>query len=604
MTGILSLLLIPVLIPINFYSGDASNKGMIVLVTDGSSVADIGLYRFSISNATDYLRESQSNASDRPAWRKSEAVQLRTVIVQNVPPELRTDFKLKQWFENLKIGEVQSARLDSTGDHYRVLQKLLNRRARTLRKLERSYMKLRPTLKPKIRRRSSYNELDTVASQALASVGVQPNDSIVYYTNKLSRLTQQIKKARSNAWEGIEAYSWLEMKTMEHYFFYLIFNVLLIFTLSSTIWTVLGTILLYPGFIFTLLASTLPSGATFFINYIIINIMLFALELVRPVIFLYLLFKKWAHKTPRELYELNMETSYLNFGILYPAHLLVFIIVLCYSVIAPLILIPGTIYFAVGFLVYKNQLLYVYVKEWESYGRHWVMGFKRIIIGLLIFQSTMSGFFITKKAPFSAIISMALVPLTIIFYSHCQYAFNRRTKHVPLDQLLDSKVAPDLLSPRVDRAKTPDDDVDPAVVISAEEYQQERYPLSYDNPILAKPLPRPWLPVSIAGWWTLLPKYDSDGEEEPHNDSGSDGKGEGATSLKPLDKVTKSAAVSTEELTNASAGKQAAKAKGSKTRRGTMSKGVFVVAVKEEEGFSGLIGTNDIQLTTEVVSDP
>ncbi|KAJ3206272.1 hypothetical protein HDU67_008288 [Dinochytrium kinnereticum] len=857
---------IPVLIPINFFAGVPSRATNIVLVTDGMTLTDIGLFRFSISNvqdgssfllvhalfvfvvtlvvyvttylnyksfaglATDYLKEETQTSSERPAWRKSEAVQLRTVIVQNVPPHLRTDARLKQWFESLDIGTVEFARMDTTMEGLKATRKLLERRNRTLKKLERMYMiwaknieaerrkreskhrswfrslqlttlgrrifgdtaspsgslpsllnsidarldrgstfldvptiqKLRPKMKK--RRRSSYGEIILQDPKEAMTNGVDPNDSIVYYTNKLSKLTWLVKKARAHAYDkelvdrqqentkvcptafvtfssqraaqiasqvllykssnpysmsirlapapqdiiwtavsmhplrrsaqsatvailatvltffwtvpasfvasmtnldtvakvptlapaiaavqhnervyfllktigppfvvnifnviipymleflilkqGLEAYSWVEMRTLQHYFFYLIFNVLLIFTLSSTVWTIAGSLVENPGFIFSLLASTLPSGATFFINYIIINIMMFAIELVRPVIFLYVMFKRWFHKTPRELHELNLETSYLNFGILYPVHLLTFIIVLCYSVIAPLILIPGTIYFAIGYLIYKNQLLYVYVKEWESYGRHWVLGFKRIIIGLIIFQVTMGGIFVTKKAPIAATIPMALIPITLLFYSHCQYAFERKSKHIPLDQLSDKSndaLSPTTGKPRRTRGKGSENgEVDPDVVISADEYQLERYPTSYDNPIFSKPLSRPWLPISVAGWWSLLPRYDSEGDED--EDENEDSKvvdetnyeGERLKTSKVPEirvEVGLSPTSAQSPLPKAAARLRGATRSG---RRGTMSKGVLVVSLMGEgSSLQGpdVVTAPDLQLGTEV----
>ncbi|KAJ3094268.1 hypothetical protein HK100_006210, partial [Physocladia obscura] len=55
---------------------------------------------------------------------------------------------------------------------------------------------------------------------------------------------------------------------------------------------------------------------------------------------------------------------------------------------------------------------------------------------------------------------------------------------------------------------------EPHVVLSAEESLQERYPVSYLNPTFSKPLERPWLPLAVAGWWQLLPRYISEPDLE------------------------------------------------------------------------------------------
>jgi hypothetical protein len=56
------------------------------------------------------------------------------------------------------------------------------------------------------------------------------------------------------------------------------------------------------------------------------------------------------------------------------------------------------------------------------------------------------------------------------------------------------------------------------VVVSADDTSLERYPISYLNPVFSKPLPRPWLPLAIASYWELLPKYSSDGEVDDEED--------------------------------------------------------------------------------------
>jgi hypothetical protein len=48
----------------------------------------------------------------------------------------------------------------------------------------------------------------------------------------------------------------------------------------------------------------------------------------------------------------------INYGAVYPQSILVFIITLLYGVIQPLILIFGTIYFAMSYMVYKYKLLF------------------------------------------------------------------------------------------------------------------------------------------------------------------------------------------------------------------------------------------------------
>ena len=48
----------------------------------------------------------------------------------------------------------------------------------------------------------------------------------------------------------------------------------------------------------------------------------------------------------------------INYGVVYPQAILMFVITMLYSVVQPLIVIFGAIYFGVGYVVYKYKLLF------------------------------------------------------------------------------------------------------------------------------------------------------------------------------------------------------------------------------------------------------
>lgn len=55
--------------------------------------------------------------------------------------------------------------------------------------------------------------------------------------------------------------------------------------------------------------------------------------------------------------ELNAPPM-INYGVVYPQAILIFVITLLYSVIQPLIVVFGAVYFGVGYVVYKYKLLF------------------------------------------------------------------------------------------------------------------------------------------------------------------------------------------------------------------------------------------------------
>ena len=48
----------------------------------------------------------------------------------------------------------------------------------------------------------------------------------------------------------------------------------------------------------------------------------------------------------------------INYGVVYPQAILVFVVTILYSVIRPTILIFGALYFGIGYIVYKYKLLF------------------------------------------------------------------------------------------------------------------------------------------------------------------------------------------------------------------------------------------------------
>jgi hypothetical protein len=48
----------------------------------------------------------------------------------------------------------------------------------------------------------------------------------------------------------------------------------------------------------------------------------------------------------------------INYGVVYPQAILIFVVTILYSVVQPLIVIFGAIYFGVAYVVYKYKLLF------------------------------------------------------------------------------------------------------------------------------------------------------------------------------------------------------------------------------------------------------
>ncbi|KAL4243386.1 CSC1 family protein, partial [Abortiporus biennis] len=238
--------------------------------------------------------------------------------------------------------------------------------------------------------------------------------------------------------QGYPARSWIEYSLLKKYFLFLLTSVVFIFLLASTYWQLIRDLANSPAKVPEKLAAALQIGRArhFFVSYVVLQgVGLMPLQLLNlGVILPKLFFRIFVTRTPRDFAELNAPPM-INYGVVYPQAILIFIITLLYSIISPLILIFGAVYFGVGYIVYKYKLLFVFYKPYESQGQAWPITFVRLIWGIIIFLVFMIGMFILKK---SYILSSLLVPLlvgTVIWSWYIYKGFRPLSKYVSLSSV-------------------------------------------------------------------------------------------------------------------------------------------------------------------------
>lgn len=116
-----------------------------------------------------------------------------------------------------------------------------------------------------------------------------------------------------SALQGFDSKARLEEASLGKYFNFLLLNVQFVFLLFTNAWSSSSNIFLNPVGWSETLSVSVPSGASFFINFLILNIILLPLELLRPTSLLYFMFLRWFRSTPREYYELGLATSSIRY---------------------------------------------------------------------------------------------------------------------------------------------------------------------------------------------------------------------------------------------------------------------------------------------------
>lgn len=105
-------------------------------------------------------------------------------------------------------------------------------------------------------------------------------------------------------------------------------------------------------------------------------------------------------------------------------NLLLFIFIgFIYVIIAPLMLPFLMIYFVVGYIVFRNQILNTYQPSYETGGCYWPHVHNRVIFSVFMMQVVAIGMFGVKTKPLLSTLSVPLLPLTVLFHYYCHLRF-------------------------------------------------------------------------------------------------------------------------------------------------------------------------------------
>lgn len=218
--------------------------------------------------------------------------------------------------------------------------------------------------------------------------------------------------------QGYSLSSEVELSSLLKNFFFIFFILFLVFTITGTLWDYISSIGDTTRFA-SQLASSLKKLSLFYVDLILLQgLAMFPVKLLQIGDFVILniigklfFIKSLFLRTPRDYRFFYYTPPVFDFGLNLPQHILIFIIILIYSVVSTKIVTSGLVYFLLGFFVYKYQLIYSYVHPPHSTGKVWPMIFRRLIFGLIIFQLFMCG---TLALEGAILLSIICTPLFLV----------------------------------------------------------------------------------------------------------------------------------------------------------------------------------------------
>ncbi|XP_052736796.1 CSC1-like protein RXW8 isoform X3 [Vigna angularis] len=169
------------------------------------------------------------------------------------------------------------------------------------------------------------------------------------------------------------------------------------------------------------LAKAVPSQATFFTTYVLSSGWAsLACEVMQIFPLLCNIFQRFI---------LRLKEDALDSSISFPYHtevprvlLFGFLGFTC-SILAPLMLPFLLFYFFLAYLVYRNQIINVYITKYDSGGQFWPIAHNTTVFSLIFSQLIAMGVFGLKRSTVASGFTIPLLIGTLLFHQYCRQRF-------------------------------------------------------------------------------------------------------------------------------------------------------------------------------------
>ncbi|KAL0558116.1 hypothetical protein IC582_006681 [Cucumis melo] len=167
--------------------------------------------------------------------------------------------------------------------------------------------------------------------------------------------------------------------------------------------------------------KAVPAQAGFFVTYVLSSGWAsLSCEVMQLFSLTWNFFRRW-------IFRIKIEPFYEPLAFPYhtevPRILLFGFLGFTCSILAPLITPFVLFYFFLAYLVYKNQILNVYISKYESGGQFWPIAHNTTIFAMVVAQIIALGVFGVKESPVASGFTIPLIVGTLLFHGYCRQRF-------------------------------------------------------------------------------------------------------------------------------------------------------------------------------------
>lgn len=228
----------------------------------------------------------------------------------------------------------------------------------------------------------------------------------------------------------------IEAKTRNYYYIFIIFASFIFIVLGAAALTELQDAIDDPGQLTDLLASSVPRNGLFYTSFVALKTFLpLTLLLLNPGRLIVRAIKLKMAKTERERRIAEETGSIFPFFKMYGLCMMMSLLGITYSTLAPLVTLFVLIFFIIAYAVFKHNLIYSSYRRWDGGGWDYPGAFWGVIVGLIVKQLTMIGVLGLFEAVAPSILTVPLLLSSIIFGLFCHRRFHKVSIHGSLHDL-------------------------------------------------------------------------------------------------------------------------------------------------------------------------
>lgn len=247
----------------------------------------------------------------------------------------------------------------------------------------------------------------------------------------------------------------VERWTQQWYFAFQVVQVFLVTTLASAASSVVTKILKDPSSAMSMLAQYLPPAANFYICYMLLqglSISSGALAQIVPLILSFVL-GPLLDKTPRKKWNRYNTLGKPAWGTTYASYGLFTVILLCYGVISPIIIVFTVIAYALIYIAYVYNLTYVNDHSYDARGRNYPLALFEVFVGLYLGEICLIGLFVMAKNWPTVVLQAIFLAFTVAVHLYLRWTFEPVLDTVPMGAIREVDLGQEGAYPSKDQGK-------------------------------------------------------------------------------------------------------------------------------------------------------